>query len=295
MQPFSTRQGLDPGRPRQPIEDDVPQWLRSRFIALFAPFWYLDRDPRYPNEEHAPIGVKGIHERFCQLLREEAHDEYFDSWHAGEALADHLRACTWYHFLDFVELVGTRLKDAEEGHNFEPDWLERFGYEAYRKQVNEAFTEERLVWRLDSRGQLVRQAPPALQARIEAVEQSLADEYSPARDHFRKAQRFLTERPLDPENAIKEVVSAVESVARVICPKASTLGAALKELQKKRALPGLLIDSLEKLYAYASAEPAVRHGAPAQSRVSLHDAELAFHVSAAFIRYLIALREAKAV
>jgi hypothetical protein len=83
----------------------------------------------------------------------------------------------------------------------------------------------------------------------------------------------------------------VESVCRTIYPSASTLGVALKEMRKDGLISSMLITVFEKFYAYANAEPAVRHGSHEPSSVLEIDAELALHVSAAFIRAIIAQYE----
>ena len=92
---------------------------------------------------------------------------------------------------------------------------------------------------------------------------------------------------MDPENAIKEITSAVESVGRVFYPAADTLGEVAKEMRRDASWPSPLVSMIEKFYAYASSEPAVRHGAPVASRVGIADAEFCLHVGVALIRYLI--------
>jgi len=93
---------------------------------------------------------------------------------------------------------------------------------------------------------------------------------------------------IDPENSIKEIVSTVESIGRVLYPKASTLGDVVKEMRRENVLPQHLVSVIEKFYSYANAEPAVRHGAPVPSKVVLDDAEFCLHLGAALISYLIA-------
>jgi hypothetical protein len=116
----------------------------------------------------------------------------------------------------------------------------------------------------------------------------MQDELAPAREHYQKAIRYMVERgEIDPENVIKEITSAVESVGRVYYPKAKTLGDAATEMKRQKSIPPLLISLIEKFYGYASSEPAVRHGAPVPSRVALADAEFCFHVGTALIRYII--------
>lgn len=114
------------------------------------------------------------------------------------------------------------------------------------------------------------------------------NEFEPAHQHLRKAIHYLQGKSIDSENSIKETVSTLESVGRVLYPKASTLGDVVKELRKDQSRPQLLITVIEKFYAYTNAEPAVRHGAAVSSKVMLDDAEFCLHVGAALTRYLIA-------
>jgi hypothetical protein len=80
-------------------------------------------------------------------------------------------------------------------------------------------------------------------------------------------------------------------VCRTFYPDASTLGDALKLMRKDGSVSPMLITVIEKFYAYANAEPAVRHGSDKASSVLEHDAELALHFAAAFIRTLILRKE----
>jgi hypothetical protein len=114
------------------------------------------------------------------------------------------------------------------------------------------------------------------------------DEFEPAHQHLIKAIRYLQDTPIDPENSIKEIVSTLESVGRVLYPNANTLGDVVKAMKKDQSRPQLLITVIEKFYAYASAEPAIRHGALVSSKVVLDDAEFCLHVGSALTRYLIA-------
>ncbi len=285
---FSRRYGFDPNQPTGPIVDDAPEWIRVDYInQVLSPITFVDMDDRYKNTENAPLGIKALHESFCSLLREETAYTYNDSWYCWDELAGHLRSCAWYQFYDFVELAGRSLKEAEAQHALDDDWLAEFGFKTYKDRVNELFAHENVVWRLSNESQLQRRIPEVLGKRAENTEQRLASQFEPAREHYRKALRYLQEHPLDPENSIKETVSSLESVARALFPRATTLGAAVKEMRRAQTVPPGLLALVEKLYAFASDEPAVRHGASVSSRVVREDAELCFHVGVALIRYLI--------
>lgn len=62
-------------------------------------------------------------------------------------------------------------------------------------------------------------------------------------------------------------------------------------MRKDGSVSPMLITVIEKFYAYANAEPAVRHGCDKDSYVLEHNAELALHFAAAFIRTLILRKE----
>ncbi|MFT6909747.1 MAG: hypothetical protein ACJAS1_006474 [Oleiphilaceae bacterium] len=110
-------------------------------------------------------------------------------------------------------------------------------------------------------------------------------------DFYSKARSFILSPSKDPENSIKESVSAVESVCKTIYPNCATLGDSLKKMKKEKLISPMLITVFEKFYAYTNAEPAVRHGSDKMSGVDEMDAELALHMSAAFIRTIIARKQ----
>lgn len=151
---------------------------------------------------------------------------------------------------------------------------------------NELFSEERVGWRLNGKSELEKHIPTALSKRLTATDGSLSDKFEPARRHYQKAIQYTLGTQPDPENAIKEVTSAIESVGRILYPSTSTLGDVVKEMRKQRRWPSHLVTMIEKYYAYASSEPAIRHGGTVSSQVLLADAEFCLHVGAAIIRYL---------
>ena len=83
------------------------------------------------------------------------------------------------------------------------------------------------------------------------------------------------------------MTSAIESVGKVFYANTNTLGDVVKEMKKDKTWPAQLVLMIERYYAYASSEPAVRHGSTVSSRVLLSDSEFCLHVGAAIIRYLM--------
>lgn len=298
MTKFSERYGYAPQKPAEPIIEDAPRWVRSRYANLLWQFTYVDGDTRYPNSEGHPLGLKHLNGIILDHLRQEATPDAWDSWGCQEFLASLVSGVEWYHFYDVVELVGQELKKWQQKLSeglLRPDekktvsdHINEFGFNRYSGEVNKLLAEENVGWRLDRNGFVVRESPKELRDRIEKIEETLTDEFEPARDHYRKALRFANARPVDPENSIKEIVSAVESVGRILYPKAGTLGNVVKEMRRDPVWPQQLVSVIEKFYGYACSEPAVRHGGPKISNVVLDDAEFCLHLGAALIRYMIA-------
>jgi hypothetical protein len=142
-------------------------------------------------------------------------------------------------------------------------------------------------WRLNDKSELHRQNPKAIADRITSTEALLSDGFASARTHYQKSYQYLHQHPIDEANSIKEIVSAVESIARTLDPKASTLGDAIKRARKTDRIPPRILDVLEKFYAYANGAPLVRHGHVASNGPKLAEPELAFFTGIAFARYLI--------
>jgi hypothetical protein len=121
---------------------------------------------------------------------------------------------------------------------------------------------------------------------VQLEEEVKKDTDHPFVTHLDKAKGFLNQRPADAANAIKESVSAIESYARGISPKSSTLGDAIKTMKKGADAPPFLLNAIEKLYAFACDEPGVRHGSPKAENVTRADAEFTYFISMAIIQYL---------
>lgn len=242
------------------------------------------------------MGIKYLNEIISDHFRQEATTDAWDSWGCNDYLEHLIRSVEWYHFYDIVELIGQEVKKSEQRASesvFSPNEAIRgsasvqdFGFNTYVESINALFADENIGWRLGKNGVVERESPKELSDRIEEIEETLTDKFEPAREHYRKAIRFANARPLDPENSIKEVVSAVESVGRILYPKANTLGDVVKQMRNDQLWPKQLVSVIEKFYGYACSEPAVRHGGSASSRVLLDDAEFCLHVGAALIRYM---------
>jgi len=278
---FSARFEASKGKRPQVLED-APRPTRIGYLkGILGKF--VGTDSGYRSQRKQPLEVSEVHTSFVALIREEADPWDYDNQSAWGALTHHLKECTWGEFYDFVELLGTLLiKKEAEGPFDDPEH-----FKEYQTLVNALFQEDGIGWSLNDRSELYRQVPKSLAKRIEATESLLTNRFDTARVHYQKAQSYIHQHPIDEANSIKEIVSAIESVARELFPKASTLGDAIKLMRKDVRYAPLLVEALEKLYAYSNATPLVRHGHTTKGHPRLPEAELALFLGTAFIRYVI--------
>lgn len=234
-------------------------------------------------------GIKALIERLCAENGQETDHEDFDSWLCHDALKTRLQYMNWFQFYDAVEVIGDliRKKDDDRGPTWGRKALENITFISYRQKLNELFASRNIDWRMNSIGRLETPLPTELEQKIDETNKLLQDQFEPARRHYVKARSFALGPNKDPENSIKESISAIESLCRTYYPSASTLGEALKLMRKENAISSMLLTVIEKFYAYTNAEPAVRHGSNKVSSVLEYDAEFVLHISVAFIRTII--------
>jgi hypothetical protein len=231
-----------------------------------------------------PLDAYETHEKFCALIRDEANPWDYDNENSWMSLTAHLKGCTWLEFYDFVEMVGKHLTEVDQDPFITST---QFWFKAYQTRLNALLEEDGIGWSLNDAGELHRQMPKALEQRVVAASSSLSGRYDAARGHYQKSLAYLYKHPIDEANAVKEIVSALESVAKVIAPGSATLGSAIKAIRKRPGVPKYLMDSVEKLYVYSNDTPMIRHGHVTTEMLTVAEAELAVHIGIAFIRYLI--------
>jgi hypothetical protein len=287
---FSHRHGYDPEFIDKTFRDDAPRWVRKLYFKDILERLVYDAMSLRPGNK--PIPVFDLINEILVMDDEEPDEYYLSHTPAMEVLRNLVMNISWYRFYDTVEAVAERIIDIDDEDNFTQSRKnESFSFSAYRQRVNELFSEYNVDWKMNESGQLELPLPPFLEDKVKSTEERLADQFMPARVHFAKARAFALGSHRDAENSIKESISAIESICKTFYPNASTLGDALKMMKKDGSVSRMLIDVVEKFYAYANAEPAVRHGSNKDSAVLEYDAELALHFAAAFIRTLIVRRK----
>ena len=124
------------------------------------------------------------------------------------------------------------------------------------------------------------------------IEQACNAPYNGCKAHIEKAVGFLADREhKDYKNCIKESISAVESVCKIIVgDEKATLGEAIKKLKEKGIkFHQALEKSFSMLFGYTSDEGGIRHAKGLfVSEVSFEEAKFMLVSCSAFVNYLIA-------
>lgn len=114
--------------------------------------------------------------------------------------------------------------------------------------------------------------------------------YPAIKTHLNTALARMADRESpDYRNSIKESISAVESVCRLISgkPKA-TLGDALKVVREKVGLHQALENAFSALYGYTSNAEGIRHALLDEPSLAWEDAKFMLVACSAFVNYLLA-------
>ena len=200
----------------------------------------------------------------------------------------------WQHL--FFERIKVVIEKAEYNEvldliQYTLNWLEKWNetkegafYNTYNKLLEKEYVGYRFI---DG-----RLTPISDKLEIETLKHALCTPFEGCRKQLEKAVGFLSDRDnKDYKNCIKESISAVESLCKVIAGnKKATLSDALKELEKNGTIiHPALNQAFQKLYAYTSDQGGIRHAEGMfESNVTFEEAKFMLVSCSAFINYLIA-------
>lgn len=272
---FSQRQGYAPlPRPMRldELSDDLRRdiWnvMREILISHFSVAY------RFSNE-----GCRLI-ERVLGHLWKKPEDEIYAEY---DAVLDLFKTIiledSFSVVLDFVEIFSNDVPYRARSSDFHTriaDSFERHGA-AYRFDISKS-PFQFFPCSSKEQGEATKQA-------IETISESGMEG---AATHLRQAADHINARQF--ADSVSDSISAVESVARLIAPESSTLGEALKILEKKGLLDNRqLKNGFEKLYAYTNSEQGIRHALLEKDapHVGLDEAMFMFGACASFAAYLV--------
>ena len=187
-----------------------------------------------------------------------------------DQIRHHFFECKWHEVYDLLEFIAHHY---EERKPRLPEFLNRVlerelsGYRFVGNKLTDITTPEE----------------------VEMLEHALKDgRFAGVAAHLQRALELYANRENpDYRNSIKESISAVEAMARIVAdnPKA-TLADALKSIEKRGALHPALKDGFLKLYGYTSDEGGIRHAMLDEPNLTPADARYFLLACTSFANYL---------
>lgn len=209
---------------------------------------------------------------------EEPHDEIrYDAHENSKFVRDNIWNGTYHEVLTLIEYI---LRDKRCSENLYKNLVDAFDTTPTAYFVGDVNGLPTVMPRPS------REAGEATKQAIEAIHESGMDG---AATHLRQAAEHINARQY--ADSIADSISAAESAARIIDPKANkTLGPALDSLERVGLLKHpALKEAFKKLYGYTSNEQGILHALldKDSADVGLDEAVFMFGACASFAAYLV--------
>jgi len=178
--------------------------------------------------------------------------------------------CKWHEVYDLLEFVAGHYESARPG---------------IPKLLNRVLERELSGYRFVGTRLTDITAPQE----IEMLEHALRDSrFAGVVAHLQRAlELFASRENPDYRNSIKESISAVEAMARIVAANpTATLGDALKAIERRGNLHPALKDGFLKLYGYTSDEGGIRHAMLDEPLLTSADARYFLLSCTSFSNYL---------
>lgn len=270
MRRFSQRYGFKPVKDQLQGNSMDKDLRNSLWNALHIIYWGgVGHDRLEDNTE-----MHGLFTLLCVHYFKEPIDTIPYWWSdAYKQLKTYFFKCQWDEVYDFIEFVAKSYPD---------DSLN----EQFMDICNKVLKREVSAYRFVG-SQIVR---ITAEEEIAEIEEALkvTDTLRPAAIHLKTAMGLLSDRKApDYRNSIKESISAVETICRLISGRDdATLGEALKVVKGKIDLHPALEKAFDSLYGYTSDEGGIRHALMGVPGLDFEDAKFMLVSCAAFINYL---------
>ncbi len=268
MKTFSERKGLKPVSEIIQIDSMTEELRNSLWNALDVALWSKGNFTydQYEQPEIMPFSRSLWFHYFKKPI-----DSRPDQGHQIlDVIREYFFTCEWNEAYDLLEFI------VSEREHSTPKLAEFLNVFLDRELSGYRFVAGRLV-------------DVTSQEEIKMIEEAGRDSrFSGVSAHIDRALDLYADRENpDFRNSIKESISAVESIARVVSGSdKATLGDALKVIEKSGQLHPALKDGFLKLYGYTSNEQGIRHAMLNEPNLTAADARYFLVSCSAFVNYL---------
>lgn len=206
---------------------------------------------------------------------------------ASKYIFSYILGGTFDEVLTIVEFFANEMSLLKDEHLRDSSKWDDPPYPDCKKEINDLFEQEFVGYRM-----IDKQITPIIdKIEVDAINQALSNSFDGPKSHIRKALAFLSDRDNpDYKNSIKESISAVESMCRIIMnDEKVTLGQAIKKLSDNGIkIHKSLSKAFNELYGYTSDEKGVRHSNGfGEGNVAFAETKYMLVTCCAFVNYLI--------
>ena len=281
--PFSEREGFT--QPPAPQINSMDDELRTcLWNALYD---FLNVFNMATNSWEGLTPAQKIAKHFCLRLWVDFFNQpkgQFSDYDLEDSFSSLFRRIEWYRVYGLIEFILDEIHKLPKNMVVKQYVLPpaRFFCEA----CEHCLTKHNSAYRICG-GKVVRITS---EQEIAEINSAINSEHPSPRDHIRSALSLFANRTTpDYPNSIKESISAVESLAKIVTGKEkATLGELTRELGE---LHPAFQQALGKLYGYTSDAQGIRHGAFDDSaQIRQEDARFMLVICSAFVNYIEAKR-----
>jgi hypothetical protein len=265
---FSERRGIKPIRTVFQV-DSMDDALRNSLWNILT-YWYFDSyREHYRVRSDSVLGrlVIALWRDFLKLKIDDLPTNCLD---VVEKIRKYFDNCPWNEVYDLVEFVAGRVDE-----------------EHFCRHCNQVLKRELSAYRFTGK----KLGPIMSEEETASIETALAlsDRYRPVSTHLKSAlEKFADRQRPDYRNSIKESISAVEAMCKIITgDEKATLGQAVKKLEESGVnVHPAFRDALSKMYGYTNDADGIRHGLLNESKLDADDARFMLVSCSAFVNYL---------
>jgi len=179
-------------------------------------------------------------------------------------------SCKWYEVYDFIEYCAEH-------------YPIKLKSDVFMTLCNDELEKELSAYRFVG-GKIT---PITSDEEISEIEDALQIPQQPVRKHLKRSLELLSDRENpDYRNSIKESISAVESMCKIITDDGN-IRTALIKIRKDLSLHDNLKTAFQNLYSYTSDASGIRHCMTADPDVGQEEAKFMLVTCSAFVNYLV--------
>ena len=244
LKSFSEREGLKKVRTEIQV-DSIDSALRNRLWNELDYFYWSEGG--YGASAGTQPQMRAFLNKTWHYFYKEPVDNLSYDWSDNkDMLKARLFGAKWYEIYDFIEFTANNYLDEPKNTQF-------------MKNCNEVLEAELSAYRFV--GNKITKITS--EKEISEIEEALRTPLKTVNTHLENALNLMSDRKSpDFRNSIKESISAVEALCRLIAnDKDATLGKALDVIGKesKIELHGALKKAFDSLYGYTSTAEGIRH------------------------------------